>query len=58
MKAMRRVILAGSDEVLLPLLERLRARGGADIAGLLPAETDSLAGFYAEIMRLPLVTAR
>ena len=51
-----RVILAGTDAELVPLLERLRARGLAEIVALGSAAPDSLTAILAAVGGLPLLT--
>ncbi len=51
-----RVILAGDDAELVPLLERLRARGLAEIVALGSAAPDSLTAILAAVGGLPLLT--
>ncbi|MBN2171874.1 MAG: hypothetical protein JW819_11205 [Candidatus Krumholzibacteriota bacterium] len=55
---MSRLLLVGSDAVMLLLLERIRLHGGHEVVGLGPAESGSLMGVYAEIAGLPLLDER
>lgn len=54
--ATERVILAGDDERLLPLYERLRGDALADVVALGSSDPDSVTATLAAVSGLPLLT--